>query len=164
MKGVNKVILLGNLGKDPEMRYSPSGVAVARFSIATSDKWRDRQTNEQKERTEWHNIVCFQRLAEIVGEYLKKGSKVYIEGRLQTDSWEQEDGQKRYRTEIHARELQMLDSRSASGGYDDQPAASAAASDASANTAVNAPAEATVNAPAEATTATGPDPDDDIPF
>lgn len=180
MRGVNKVILLGNLGKDPEMRYSPAGVAVARFRIATSEKWRDRQSNEQKERTEWHSIVCFQRLAEIAGEYLRKGSKVYIEGRLQTDSWEQEDGQKRYRTEIYARELQMLDSRSAPGGYDDRPAASPAASNASANTAVDAPAEATVDAPAEATAdapaeatatadatataATGPDPDDDIPF
>lgn len=114
-RGINKVILIGNLGSDPEVRYSASGVAVTRFRIATSESWRDRQTNEQKENTEWHSIVCFQRLAEIAAEYLRKGSKVYIEGRLKTDSWETPEGQKRYRTEINARELQMLDSRQTSG-------------------------------------------------
>ncbi len=109
-RGINKVILIGNLGRDPETRYAQSGSAVTNFSVATSESWRDRSSGEQQERTEWHNVVCFARLAEIAGEYLRKGSKVYIEGSLRTSSWEQ-DGQKRYRTEIMARELQMLDSR-----------------------------------------------------
>ena len=114
-RGVNKVILVGNLGRDPETRYTQNGSAVTQFSIATSDSWRDKSTGEQQDRTEWHNIVCFARLAEIAGEYLKKGSKVYIEGSLRTSNWEQ-DGQKRYRTELMARELQMLDSRANGGG------------------------------------------------
>ncbi len=114
-RGINKVILIGNLGRDPETRYTQSGTAVANFSVATSEGWRDRQTNEMQERTEWHNVACFARLAEIAGEYLRKGSKVYIEGSLRTSSWEQ-DGQTRYRTEVVARELQMLDSRG--GGQD----------------------------------------------
>ncbi len=109
-RGVNKVILLGNVGLDPETRYAQNGTAVTRFSIATSEIWKDRSSGEQQERTEWHNIVCFARLAEVAGEYLKKGSKVYIEGQLRTSSWEQ-DGQKKYRTEVNARELQMLDSK-----------------------------------------------------
>ena len=109
-RGVNKVILLGNVGRDPETRYAQNGTAVTRFSIATSEIWKDRSSGEQQERTEWHNIVCFARLAEVAGEYLKKGSKVYIEGQLRTSSWEQ-DGQKKYRTEVNARELQMLDSK-----------------------------------------------------
>jgi single-strand DNA-binding protein len=114
-RGINKVILIGNLGADPETRYSQGGNAVTKFRIATSENWRDRQSGEQQERTEWHNIVCFSRLAEIAGEYLRKGSRVYIEGSLSTSSWEQ-DGQKRFRTEIIAREMQMLDSRSGDGG------------------------------------------------
>ena len=114
-RGVNKVILVGNLGRDPETRYTQNGSAVTQFSIATSDSWRDKSTGEQQDKTEWHNIVCFARLAEIAGEYLKKGSKVYIEGSLRTSNWEQ-DGQKRYRTEVMARELQMLDSRANGGG------------------------------------------------
>ena len=114
-RGVNKVILVGNLGRDPETRYTQNGSAVTQFSIATSDSWRDKSTGEQQDRTEWHNIVCFARLAEIAGEYLKKGSKVYIEGSLRTSNWEQE-GQKRYRTEVMARELQMLDSRANGAG------------------------------------------------
>lgn len=114
-RGINKVILIGNLGRDPETRYAQSGGAVTNFSVATSESWRDRTSGEQQERTEWHNVVCFARLAEIAGEYLRKGSKVYIEGSLRTTSWEQ-DGQKRYRTEIMARELQMLDSRGGGGG------------------------------------------------
>ena len=114
-RGINKVILIGNLGRDPETRYTQSGAPVANFSVATSEGWRDRQTNEMQERTEWHNVVCFARLAEIAGEYLRKGSKVYIEGSLRTSSWEQ-DGQTRYRTEVIAREMQMLDSRG--GGQD----------------------------------------------
>ncbi len=113
-RGINKVILIGNLGRDPETRYTQSGGAVTQFSVATSDSWRDRNSGEQQERTEWHNVVCFQRLAEIAGEYLRKGSKVYIEGSLRTSSWEQ-DGQKRYRTEVMARDLQMLDSRGGGG-------------------------------------------------
>ncbi|MEJ2090494.1 MAG: single-stranded DNA-binding protein [Gammaproteobacteria bacterium] len=109
-RGINKVILIGNLGRDPETRYTQGGTPVTNFSVATSENWRDRNTGEQQERTEWHNVVCFARLAEIAGEYLKKGSKVYIEGRLQTSDWER-DGQKHYRTEVIAREMQMLDSR-----------------------------------------------------
>ena len=109
-RGVNKVILVGNLGRDPETRYAQNGTAVTRFSVATSESWRDKASGEQQERTEWHNVVCFARLGEIAGEYLRKGSKVYIEGQLRTSSWEA-DGQKKYRTEINAREMQMLDSR-----------------------------------------------------
>ena len=114
-RGINKVILIGNLGRDPETRYTQNGSAVTQFSVATTENWRDRNSGEQQERTEWHNVVCFARLAEIAGEYLRKGSKVYIEGSLRTSSWEQ-DGQKRYRTEVMARELQMLDSRGGGGG------------------------------------------------
>ena len=114
-RGINKVILVGNLGRDPETRYAQNGNAVTSFSIATSEGWRDKTSGEMQERTEWHNIVCFSRLAEIAGEYLRKGSKVYIEGQLRTSSWEQ-DGVKRYKTDIHARELQMLDSRGGAGG------------------------------------------------
>lgn len=116
-RGINKVILIGNLGRDPRTRFTQSGTAIADFSVATSEGWLDRQTNERQERTEWHNVVCFARLAEIAGEYLHKGSKVYVEGSLRTSSWEQ-DGQTRYKTEVVARELQMLDSRGAGGdGY-----------------------------------------------
>ncbi len=135
-RGVNKVILLGNVGRDPETRYSQNGTAVTRFSIATSEIWKDRSSGEQQERTEWHNIVCFARLAEVAGEYLKKGSKVYIEGQLRTSSWEQ-DGQRKYRTEVNARELQMLDSRGQSEiqtSIQDGPSFSSAASDASEKT------------------------------
>ncbi len=118
-RGINKVILIGNLGRDPETRYTQGGAAVTNFSIATSESWRDRQTGEQKERTEWHNIVCFARLGEIAGEYLRKGSKVYIEGRLQTRKWQDKEGADRYTTEIVANEMQMLDSRGAGGGAGD---------------------------------------------
>ncbi|MYF00060.1 MAG: single-stranded DNA-binding protein, partial [Gammaproteobacteria bacterium] len=102
-RGVNKVILIGNLGRDPEIRYTPDGVAIANVTIATTDYWNDRNTGERQERTEWHRVVFFRKLAEIVEQYLKKGSKVYVEGRLQTRSWEQE-GVKRYTTEIIANE------------------------------------------------------------
>ncbi|MCC5859974.1 MAG: single-stranded DNA-binding protein [Ectothiorhodospiraceae bacterium] len=115
-RGVNKVILIGNLGKDPEVRYSPSGAAVANCTLATSDNWRDKQTGEMQERTEWHRVVFFGRLAEIAGEYLRKGSKVYVEGRLQTRKWQGQDGQDRYTTEVVANEMQMLDSRGEGGG------------------------------------------------
>jgi len=115
-RGVNKVILVGNLGKDPEVRYMPNGNAVANFTVATSESWKDQQGQPQ-ERTEWHNIVMYRRLAEIAGEYLKKGSKVYIEGKLQTSKWQdQSTGQDRYKTEINANEMQMLDSRGQGGG------------------------------------------------
>ena len=111
-KGVNKVILVGNLGKDPETRYLPSGGAVTNLTLATSDSWKDKATGENQERTEWHRVVFFNRLAEIAGEYLKKGSKVYIEGRLQTRKYEK-DGVDVYTTEIVASEMQMLDSKGA---------------------------------------------------
>lgn len=115
-RGVNKVILIGNLGKDPEMRYTPAGVAVANLTLATSESWKDKQSGENVERTEWHRIVIFQRLAEIAGEYLRKGSKVYIEGRLQTRKWQDKTtGQDRYTTEIIADNLQMLDSKGGAG-------------------------------------------------
>lgn len=113
-RGVNKVILVGNVGNDPEVRYMPNGNAVANISIATSDSWKDRNTGEQQERTEWHRVVFFNRLAEIVEQYVKKGTKLYLEGRLQTRSYEQ-DGIKKYSTEIVANEMQMLDSRGATG-------------------------------------------------
>ena len=133
-RGVNKVILIGNLGKDPEVRYSPNGGAIANITIATSESWKDKNTGEQQEKTEWHRVVFFNRLAEIVGEYLKKGAKIYVEGRLQTRKWQDKDGQDRYTTEIVAGEMQMLDSRgggsanfnqgsaAAGGGQYNQPA------------------------------------------
>ena len=114
-RGINKVILVGNLGRDPETRYMPSGGAVTNVSIATSKGWKDKDSGEQKERTEWHRIVFFNKLAEIAGEYLKRGSKVYIEGELRTRDWEK-DGQKHYTTEVVASEMQMLDSRGDMGG------------------------------------------------
>ena len=114
--GVNKVIILGNVGADPELRYTPAGAAVTNFNIATNESWTDNNS-ERQERTEWHRIVVWGRLAEICNQYLRKGSKVYVEGRLQTRSWEGQDGQKRYTTEIVAREMQMLDGRGdAEGG------------------------------------------------
>ena len=109
-RGVNKVILIGNLGQDPELRFMPNGNAVANVTIATSESWKDKNTGEAQEKTEWHRVVFFRRLAEIVGEYLKKGSQVYIEGRLQTRKWQDKDGQDRYTTEIVADQMQMLDS------------------------------------------------------
>ena len=117
-KGVNKVILVGNVGGDPETKAMPSGSMVTNITVATSESWKDKQTGQAQERTEWHRIVFFNRLAEIVNEYVKKGSKVYIEGSLRTRSWEQE-GVKRYSTEIVASEMQMLDSRQ--GGQQQAP-------------------------------------------
>ena len=108
MAGVNKVILIGRLGRDPEIRYTPSGAAVANFSIATSDEWTDRESGQKQERTEWHRIVAWRRLGEICGEYLHKGSQIYIEGRLQTRAWEDREGNKRYTTEVVAQNMQML--------------------------------------------------------
>lgn len=114
-RGVNKVILIGNLGQDPEVRYMPSGGAVANVRLATSESWKDKTSGEQQERTEWHTVVFFNKLAEIVGEYLKKGSQVYVEGSLRTRKW-QKDGVDRYSTEIVASEMQMLGGRGGSGG------------------------------------------------
>lgn len=114
-RGINKVILIGNLGNDPDVRYTSGGSPIANISLATSESWRDKETGDQQERTEWHRIVFFGRLAEIVSEYLRKGSKVYVEGRLQTRKWQDRDGNDRYTTEIVANEMQMLDSRGGGG-------------------------------------------------
>ena len=132
MAGINKVIIVGNLGRDPEVRYTPSGTAVANFSVATSDEWKDKSTGEKKERTEWHRIVAWDKLGEICGKYLSKGRQVYVEGRLQTRSYDDKDGVKRYSTEIIASDVQFLGgSRDASdsgrsggsgGGGDREPA------------------------------------------
>ncbi len=116
MSGVNKIILIGRLGRDPEVRYSQSGRAVVNFSIATSEEWKDKETGEKKERTEWHRVVAFGRLGEICGEYLSKGKQVYIEGRLKTRSWEK-DGITRYTTEIVAEKMQFLGSKVDSENY-----------------------------------------------
>ncbi len=122
MSGINKVMLIGRLGQDPEVRYTPDGTAVANFSIATSEEWKDKNSGEKRERTEWHRIVAWRRLGEICGEYLSKGRQVYIEGRIQTRQWDDRDGNKRYTTEIVAREMKMLDSRGAgSGGGESHP-------------------------------------------
>lgn len=126
-RGVNKVILVGNLGKDPEVRYSPNGSAVANVTIATSESWKDKNTGEKQERTEWHRIVFFGRLAEIAGEYLKKGAQIYVEGRLQTRKWQDKDGKDRYTTEIVANEMQMLGSRGGAGMPSEAPAEAATA-------------------------------------
>jgi len=115
-RGVNKVIIVGNLGQDPETRYMPSGSAVTNFTVATNESWKDKQTGEQKDRTEWHRVAMFNRLAEIAAEYLRKGSQVYIEGKLRTRKWQGKDGNDRYTTEIIADEMQMLGSRGGSGG------------------------------------------------
>ncbi|MCC5863506.1 MAG: single-stranded DNA-binding protein [Wenzhouxiangella sp.] len=132
-RGINKVILIGNLGADPDTRHTAGGNAVTNLSIATSESWRDRQSGDMQEKTEWHRVVLFSKLAEIAGEYLRKGSKVYIEGRLQTRKWQDRDGNDRWTTEIVANEMQMLDSRGGSepledrggdydrGGYDRGP-------------------------------------------
>jgi single-strand DNA-binding protein len=119
-RGINKVILVGNLGADPETRYTASGSAITNIRIATSESWRDKQTGEKQERTEWHRVVFFSRLAEIAGEYLRKGSQVYIEGSLRTNKWQDQSGQDRYSTDIVANEMQMLGSRG--GDSFDRPA------------------------------------------
>ena len=124
-RGINKVILVGTVGKDPEMKYMPSGDAIANISIATNDTWKDKNTGEKKEATEWHRIVFFKQLADIVGKYVRKGQQIYIEGSLKTRSWEK-DGQKHYSTEIVASDMQMLGGRPGggmeSGNYDNAPA------------------------------------------
>lgn len=146
-RGVNKVILIGNLGNDPEVRYTASGAAVANVSLATSEQWKDRESGEQQERTEWHRVVFFGRIAEVVGEYLRKGSQIYVEGRLQTRKWQDKDGNDKYSTEIVANDMQMLGGgRGGSGG-------SADASSGARNSAA-----------ASKQPAGGEDFDDDIPF
>jgi len=129
-RGINKVILIGNLGQDPEVRFSPSGTAIANLNLATTDTWTDRQSGQRQERTEWHRLVLFNKTAEIAQQYLKKGSKIYVEGRLQTRKWQGQDGQDRYTTEIVVNDMQMLDSRGGGdfqgggqpqGGYGGQP-------------------------------------------
>jgi single-strand DNA-binding protein len=115
-RGINKVIIVGNLGGDPETRYMPSGAAVTNLTVATNESWKDKQTGEQKERTEWHKVAMFNRLAEIAAEYLRKGSQVYIEGKLRTRKWQDQNGQDRWTTEIIADEMQMLGGRGAGGG------------------------------------------------
>jgi len=133
-RGINKVILIGNLGADPETRHTAGGSAVTNLSLATSESWRDKQSGDMQEKTEWHRVVMFSKLAEIAGEYLRKGSKVYIEGRLQTRKWQDRDGNDRWTTEVVANDMQMLDGRGGSepledGGrssYDSSPSASPA--------------------------------------
>ena len=155
-RGVNKVILIGNLGKDPEVRYMPSGSAVTNITIATSESWKDKQTGDKQERTEWHSVVFFNRLAEIAGEYLKKGSKVYIEGSLRTRKWQDKNsGQDRYTTEIVANEMQMLDSRGGAGGGDNYQGGSSAGHNKQDNAEQSS---------APAMEMAGDDFDDDIPF
>ena len=115
-RGVNKVILVGNLGKDPEIKYTASGAAIANLTLATSESWNDKQSGEKVEKTEWHRVVAFQRLAEIMGEYLRKGSQVYIEGKIQTRKWQDQNGQDRWTTEVVANDMQMLGARGGEGG------------------------------------------------
>ena len=121
MASINKVILIGRLGRDPEIRYTPNGDAVANFSIATSENWKDKNTGEKKEKTEWHRLVAFRRLAEIIGEYLTKGSQIYIEGKLQTREWDDKEGNKRYTTEIVVNQMQMLGGKNDSGSDNYSP-------------------------------------------
>ncbi len=145
-RGVNKVILVGHLGADPEVKYMPSGSAVTNLSLATTDSWKDKQSGEKQERTEWHRVAMFGRLAEIAGEYLRKGSQVYVEGRIQTRKWQGKDGQDRYTTEIVANEMQMLGGRgSGAGNFESAPATESAP-------------------PAEASASSANEFDDDIPF
>ncbi|MGB0733968.1 MAG: single-stranded DNA-binding protein [Pontibacterium sp.] len=158
-RGVNKVILVGNCGQDPETKFTANGAAITNISIATSESWKDKQTGQMQERTEWHRVVFFNRLAEIAGEYLRKGSKLYIEGSLRTRKWQDQQGQDRYTTEIVGSEMQMLDSRNDQGqgaAYNQnayqQPAAAPAAPQA-------APAQAPAAAPPAMDSF-----DDDIPF
>ena len=152
-RGVNKAIIVGNLGNDPDMRYTAGGAAVANISVATAESWRDKESGEQQERTEWHRVVAFGRLAEIIGEYLRKGSQVYIEGRIQTRKWQDKDGQDRWSTEIVANELQMLGGKGGgSANYDSAPQTQPQQS---------APAPQAASSPAPAP---ADDFDDDIPF
>lgn len=152
-RGVNKVILIGNLGNDPEVRYTPSGSAVANVNLATSETWRDKQSGELQDRTEWHRVVFFNRLAEIVGEYLRKGSKIYVEGTLRTRKWTDKNNVERYTTEIIANEMHILDSRSAGAGNHANPPTTNEDFDAHSN-----------NIPSQHAAAPHDSFDDDIPF
>lgn len=185
-RGINKVILIGNLGGDPEVRYMPQGGAVANLTIATSESWTDKQTNEKKEQTEWHRLVIYGKLAEIAGEYTRKGSKIYVEGKLRTRKWQDQQGVERYTTEIIVNEMQMLDGRDNSqggqaaapqGGYNQAPANQAARAPQQGNNAPrNQPPQAGYNqapqggyAAPQQNAQRGPleppiDFDDDIPF
>ncbi len=157
-RGINKVILVGNLGADPETRAMPSGSTVANLRIATSESWRDKQTGEQQERTEWHRVALFGRLAEVAAEYLKKGSQVYIEGSLRTRKWTDKQGQERYSTEIIGNDMQMLGGRAGGGGAG--PGGGAGAGERSGGAAPPAYAEESSGGGS----ARGEDFDDDIPF
>ncbi len=157
MASVNKVIIVGNLGRDPETRYMPSGDAMTNIAVATTDKWKDKATGEQKEATEWHRVAFFGKLAEIAGQYLKKGSQVYVEGKLRTRKWTDKDGIEKYSTEIIADTMQMLGSRQGMGG------GSAAMEDSGYGGGAPSRAPATAGASAPAKRATT-DFDDDIPF
>jgi len=168
-RGVNKVILVGNLGQDPETRYLPSGGAVTNVTLATSETWKDKTSGQQQERTEWHRVVFFNRLGEIAGEYLRKGSKVYVEGSLRTRKWQGKDGQDRYTTEIVASEMQMLDSRgagdSAGGGqYQAQAPQQRAPQQQQASQQQYAPQQQAPAAQPQAAPGGFDDFDDDIPF
>jgi single-strand DNA-binding protein len=154
MASVNKVILVGNLGRDPETRYAPSGDAICNVNLATTDTWKDKQTGEKKEATEWHRVVFFGRLAEIAGQYLKKGSQIYVEGSLRTRKWQDKDGQDRYTTEIRGDEMKMLGSRQGMGDAPPRESGSAPAA---------APAGRPAASPAASSSGFG-DMDDDIPF
>lgn len=160
-RGVNKVILIGNLGNDPEVRYTPNGSAVANISLATSETWRDKQSGELQERTEWHRVVFFNRLAEIVGQYLRKGSKIYVEGALRTRKWTDKTGAERYTTEVVAGEMHMLDSKTAGSAERSHPSAQASHGEPMTN--FSSPTQQAEHSFVEA----GPEPtiaDDDIPF
>ena len=153
-RGINKVILVGNLGKDPDVRYTAGGAAVSNITLATTSSWRDKESGEQQEKTEWHRVVFFSRLAEIVAEYLRKGAQVYIEGRLQTRKWQDKEGNDRYTTEIVANEMQMLGGRG--GAVPDLPDAASNTASAPGN-----PAPASANTPEAGAEDFV---DDDIPF
>ncbi|MFK7829013.1 MAG: single-stranded DNA-binding protein [Congregibacter sp.] len=172
-RGVNKVILVGNLGADPETRFMPSGGSVTNIRLATSESWKDKQTGQPQERTEWHRVVFFNRLAEVAGEYLRKGSKVYVEGALRTRKWQDQSGQDRFSTEIVAGEMQMLDSKGGAGapsggGYDQQggyPESGGADYGASPQGGGAAPqSQAPSQAQPQSQPAAMSDIDDDIPF
>lgn len=165
-RGVNKVILIGNIGQDPEVRYTPGGSAITNISVATSEAWKDKQTGQSQERTEWHRVVFFNRLAEIAGEYLRKGSKVYIEGSLRTRKWQDQQGQDRYTTEIVANEMQMLDGRGGAETGSSAPSYGDYGAPASAPPSSRpAPASNQRSAPPQSSPAPDFDGfDDDIPF
>jgi single-strand DNA-binding protein len=168
MASVNKVILIGNLGKDPEVRYAPSGSAICNLAIATSRQWKDKTSGERQEETEWHRVALFDRMAEVAGEYLKKGKSVYIEGRLKTRKWTDKEGVERYTTEVMADRMEMLGSREGGGGAggpDDMGAAGGGGSGYSAPQRSAPPSRSTPAAKPAAKSSTGfDDMDDDIPF